>query len=370
MRYLCHPLGEYSQTSGYDYYTYSGHEGKVDIPCPVGTTVYSMTDGIVTQKFRDANNNTILCIKTDDLGMAKITHNNILVRYIHWSQALVEVGDVVKAGQEIALSGNEGESTGPHLHVDFQWDNGGSGGGVVRMGGQYASLVSQYYSYQDRAYDTIRDVDTNAQIPIEDYLIYHIFTQDIVKVTGDVPVDSNAAAVWNWFRNANIPNISNRPEVIAGILGNFKQESGIDILGYGNVQGTAYYGPWCQSGTDFKNYVNNAGFTFHPYGSGETLQADAVPTVLKWLTERSGDWVGWFSQVVNQVQSQTGTAGARAYAELFAVCVERCVNGGFAVIDPGVRQVMFNYYGIEYFYQDLDNRRDYAEDFYRQFASQ
>ena len=53
-RYLCHPLGDYVQTSSYDYYTHNDHAGKVDMYCPTGTVVYSMTDGIVTQKFRDA----------------------------------------------------------------------------------------------------------------------------------------------------------------------------------------------------------------------------------------------------------------------------------------------------------------------------
>ena len=47
----------------------------------------------------------------------RLTHGNITVCYCHLSRIRVRKGDIVLAGDKVAVSGNSGRTTGPHLHL-------------------------------------------------------------------------------------------------------------------------------------------------------------------------------------------------------------------------------------------------------------
>lgn len=85
------------------------HKG-VDWATPVGTAVVASSGGTVTRAGWGSGYGYVVYINHGD-GRE--------TRYGHLSKVLVSVGQTVKQGQKIALSGNTGRSTGPHLHFEI-----------------------------------------------------------------------------------------------------------------------------------------------------------------------------------------------------------------------------------------------------------
>jgi murein DD-endopeptidase MepM/ murein hydrolase activator NlpD len=84
----------------------SPHAG-LDVAIPTGTPITAPADGIVL----DADD-YYFCGKT-----LFIDHGNGLVTmHCHLSEFIAKVGENVKQGQRVALSGATGRATGPHLH--------------------------------------------------------------------------------------------------------------------------------------------------------------------------------------------------------------------------------------------------------------
>jgi murein DD-endopeptidase MepM/ murein hydrolase activator NlpD len=88
------------------------HAG-IDISVPGGTPILAAQEGTVV--FAGYNGAYGRVIKLDH-------QNGYATLYAHNSRLLVHVGQSVRAGQVICLSGNTGRSTGPHLHFEVHKD--------------------------------------------------------------------------------------------------------------------------------------------------------------------------------------------------------------------------------------------------------
>lgn len=89
----------------------AGH-GGIDLAVPSGSAVFSAWGG------------TVQAVRYSRSGYGYhvvINHGNgVVTLYAHCSKLLVIEGETVAAGDVIALSGNTGKSTGPHLHFEIR----------------------------------------------------------------------------------------------------------------------------------------------------------------------------------------------------------------------------------------------------------
>jgi hypothetical protein len=78
-----------------------------------GAPVYSARAGVVAAVGIQFLGPNAVCVLNDD---------GVYVEYGHMDTNTVNVGDRVVAGQQIGTVGNQGASTGPHLHVEARTD--------------------------------------------------------------------------------------------------------------------------------------------------------------------------------------------------------------------------------------------------------
>ena len=114
------PIEEFRKTTNFGAQRILNGEPKkphygVDMAAPVGTPIYAPADGIVS-------------LADDDLyfegAMVLLDHGQGLISmYLHTDEILVEPGQRVNQGQQIATVGSKGRSTGPHLCWRLKWRN-------------------------------------------------------------------------------------------------------------------------------------------------------------------------------------------------------------------------------------------------------
>ena len=90
------------------YQTRIFHEG-MDFSCDIGTPVYATADGVIKKARWERGYGYLVTI---DHGYGYET------RYAHLKSFKVRAGQKVVRGEIIALSGNSGQSSGPHVHYE------------------------------------------------------------------------------------------------------------------------------------------------------------------------------------------------------------------------------------------------------------
>ncbi|MGY1602541.1 M23 family metallopeptidase [Geodermatophilus sp. SYSU D00815] len=102
------PVNGARLTSGFGLRWGSLHAG-IDLAAPMLTPEYAAMDGVVLEAGPASGYGNVVYIQHA---------NGDVTVYGHMEQILVQPGQVVKAGDTIALLGNRGQSTGPHLHFE------------------------------------------------------------------------------------------------------------------------------------------------------------------------------------------------------------------------------------------------------------
>lgn len=94
---------------------FSWNHGGIDLAVPTGTRVYAAGSGTVIFKGWSTWGYGYTLV---------IAHGGTLSIYGHLNGAFVGCGQIVSAGQNVAVTGSSGRSSGPHLHFEIRGSNG------------------------------------------------------------------------------------------------------------------------------------------------------------------------------------------------------------------------------------------------------
>lgn len=124
------------------------HKGEkaLDFKVKKGTKICAARDGVVIGTRKDSDNGGLKPENISDGNYIIIKHNDSTTAwYWHFKKdaVLVNVGDTVKTGQVIGLSGNTGYSAFPHLHFEVQGYD---------ASGKYTQLPTRFYTQKGIIY--------------------------------------------------------------------------------------------------------------------------------------------------------------------------------------------------------------------------
>ena len=115
-------------------------ERALDFKVKKGTKICAAREGVVISARKDSDKGGLKPENLSDGNYISIQHNDgSVAHYWHLQKdgTMVNVGDSVKTGQQIGLSGNTGYSAFPHLHFEVQGYD---------ATGQYKQLATRFYT--------------------------------------------------------------------------------------------------------------------------------------------------------------------------------------------------------------------------------
>lgn len=129
---FCFPMktGTFTKTSGYGQRWGSLHAGT-DYAAPEGTPIYAAADGVVVQGKDRAQGSVQGFGSWIWIDSQTACAKDFIYGHVKHDGILVKAGDRVRAGQQIGVVGNEGQSTGAHLHFEVWTKPGRTSGKAI-----------------------------------------------------------------------------------------------------------------------------------------------------------------------------------------------------------------------------------------------
>jgi murein DD-endopeptidase MepM/ murein hydrolase activator NlpD len=118
------------------------HKGEraLDFKVKKGTKICAAREGVVIAARKDSDKGGLKSENLSDGNYISIQHSDgSVAHYWHLQKGgtMVNIGDPVKTGQQIGLSGNTGYSAFPHLHFEVQGYD---------AAGHYKQLATRFYT--------------------------------------------------------------------------------------------------------------------------------------------------------------------------------------------------------------------------------
>ena len=131
--------GTYQVSSGYGPRWGTFHAG-LDFAAPIGTPIYAAADGVVVEgreRYNVSGFGSWIW-----LDCQQSAGRDFIYGHVKHDGIMVKAGERVRAGQQIGVVGNEGQSTGPHLHFEV-WGSPGRLGGSHQDPAPYLAGAAQ-----------------------------------------------------------------------------------------------------------------------------------------------------------------------------------------------------------------------------------